>query len=112
MANGKEVVRTVMWSPPRSLSTTVERALIENKAIHVVHEPFGVPYYWSSQAASSRQDGEARSSETYQSVANKIFHDAPPAGQRFVFSKNLSYYVAPHCIPFMDELLQAFAYSF
>jgi hypothetical protein len=96
-----------MWSPPRSLSTTVERALIENKAIHVLHEPFGRPYYWSSQAGSSRQDGESRCQDTYQSIANSIFHDAPPPGKRFVFSKNLSYYFAPHCIPQMVQLLGA-----
>ena len=52
---GKEVIRTIMWSPPRSLSTTVERSLIENKDIHVLHEPFGVPFYWGNQAASSRE---------------------------------------------------------
>ena len=101
---GKEVVRTVMWSPPRSLSTTVERCLIENKDIHVVHEPFGVPFYWSSEAGSSREDGE-RSTATYASVAQKIFRDPGPKGQPFVFSKNLSYYVSPHCIPDLKELL-------
>ena len=41
------VHRVVMWGPPRSLSTTVERALIEHPLIHVLHEPFGLPFYWS-----------------------------------------------------------------
>ena len=102
---GKEVVRCVMWSPPRSLSTTVERALIENRAIHVVHEPFGTPYYWSTEAGSSRQDSDTRCRDTYASVAQRLFQDAPPGGQRFIFSKNLSYYVSPHCIPKLAELL-------
>ena len=100
-----EVVRTVMWSPPRSLSTTVERALIENKDIHVLHEPFGTPYYWSSEAGSSRESTDARSSETYETVARRVFHDPTPNGQHFVFSKNLSYYFAPHCVPKLQELL-------
>jgi len=105
-ANGKEVVRCVMWSPPRSLSTTVERSLIENKDIHVLHEPFGMPYYWSAtEAASSRNEGEAHCRDTYASVAARCFTDAPPKGQRFVFSKNLAYYVSPHCIPKLRELL-------
>ena len=33
------------------------------------------------------------------------FEDRPPEGKRFVFSKNLSYYVSPHCLPQMRELL-------
>ena len=41
---GKEVIRTIMWSPPRSLSTTVERSLIENKDIHVLHADPRRPY--------------------------------------------------------------------
>ena len=99
------VRRTVMWSPPRSLSTTVERALIEHPAIHVLHEPFGLPYYWSSQAASSRESSDTRCADTYETVARRIFEDRPPEGKRFVFSKNLSYYVSPHCLPQMRELL-------
>ena len=99
------VRRTVMWSPPRSLSTTVERALIEHPAIHVLHEPFGLPYYWSSQAASSRESSDTRCADTDETVARRIFEDRPPEGKRFVFSKNLSYYVSPHCLPQMRELL-------
>ena len=96
-----EVVYTCMWSPPRSLSTTVERALIEAKSVHVLHEPFGTPFYWSGQAASSRQEGDARCDETFADVARRCFQDVPPPGKRFVFTKNLSYYVSPHCIPDM-----------
>ena len=107
---GKEVIRTIMWSPPRSLSTTVERSLIENKDIHVLHEPFGVPFYWGNQAASSREQGESSADsgvplDTYEDVAARIFTDAPPNGQNYVFSKNLSYYVSPHLIPRMKELM-------
>ena len=104
---GKEkVLRTVMWSPPRSLSTTVERALIEHPAVQVYHEPFGVPFYWSSQAASTREAGSSKTyHDTYETVAARVFTDPPPPGKSIVFSKNLSYYVSPHCIPRFDEIL-------
>ena len=105
-APGDGVHRVVMWGPPRSLSTAVERALIEHKAVHVLHEPYGLPYYWSSEAGSSREAGD-RCKETYRSVSDQIFHDQPPPGKRFVFSKNLSYYFSPHCLPQFKELMNS-----
>ena len=103
---GKErPTRTVLWAPPRSLSTAVERALIENRSIHVMHEPFGIPHYWSSEAASTRNAAEARRSLTFSQVAENVFSTPPPPGKHFVFSKNLSYYFAPHCLPRMTEMM-------
>ena len=52
--NPGHIQRVVLWAPPRSLSTAVERALIEHKEIEVQHEPFGAPHYWSGEAASTR----------------------------------------------------------
>jgi len=99
--------RVVLWGPPRSLSTAVERALVEHKEIQVMHEPFGTPHYWSSEAASSREGSDAQlSSATFASVAKQIFRADPPAGKRYIFSKNLSYYFAPHCLPSMSAFLE------
>ena len=104
------VHRVVMWGPPRSLSTTVERALIEHPLIHVLHEPFGLPFYWSGQdAKSSRRTGKGkcpnRQGDLRRCCLPMFFDKAPPAGKKFVFSKNLSYYFAPHCLPKMSEML-------
>jgi hypothetical protein len=108
---GKEsgpIHRVVMWGPPRSLSTTVERALIEHPLIYVLHEPFGVPFYWSGKEAQSTREvakGAEQLHDTFADVAHRVFDEAPPAGKKFVFSKNLSYYFAPHCLPQMKEML-------
>jgi hypothetical protein len=100
------VRRVVLWSPPRTLSTALERCLIENDAIHVLHEPFGKPYYWGAEAKSDREnDSETQYTDTYASVAYDIFEALPPPGKRFVFSKNLSYYFSPHNLPALGELL-------
>ena len=72
------IIRTIMWSPPRSLSTTVERALVEHPAIHVLHEPFGLPFYWSNQAQSKRESDAGSSAESFDTVARRIFEDKPP----------------------------------
>jgi len=95
----------MLWGPPRSLSTTVERALVEHKDIQVHHEPFGTPHYWSGEAASSRNADEARTSDTFASVAKKLWHSPLNPGKVHLFSKNLSYYFAPHCIPSMYAFL-------
>ena len=54
------IPRVMLWSAPRTLSTCVERVLLESSAVHVHHEPFGVPFYWSEDAPSSRQAGDRR----------------------------------------------------
>lgn len=97
----------MLWAPPRTLSTAVERCLIENPAIQVYHEPFGTPHYWSSEAASTR---EARSDEhaatpSFSDVAELLFRTTPPPEKTHVFSKNLAYYFAPHCLRRMSQML-------
>ena len=79
--------RVVLWAPPRSLSTTVERALIEHPEIEVMHEPFGVPHYWSSEAASSRQAGDAREAPSFDQVAKACFHADLAPGKNYFFTK-------------------------
>ena len=95
----------MLWGPPRSLSTSVERAMVENKDIEVVHEPFGVPHYWGSEAASSRNAEDRRVAATFASVAQRLWHDPLKSGKKYLFSKNLTYYFAPHCIPSMHAML-------
>ena len=90
--------RVLMWAPPRSLSTCVERAFIEHPAIHVQHEPFGTPFYWSEDAQSGREAAGGLRKPTYATVADDVLLSRPPPGKQYIFSKNLSYYVAPHCI--------------
>ncbi|KAL1495771.1 hypothetical protein AB1Y20_016633 [Prymnesium parvum] len=90
--------RVLMWAPPRTLSTCLERAYIEHTEIHVQHEPFGTPFYWSEEAQSARESKSGTKPVTYASVAESVFLSAPPPGRRYIFSKNLSYYVAPHCL--------------
>lgn len=94
----KKTHRVLMWAPPRSLSTCVERAFIEHPAIHVQHEPFGTPFYWSEDAQSGREASGGLRKPTYASVADDVLLSIPPPGKDYIFSKNLSYYVAPHCI--------------
>lgn len=93
--------RVMLWAPPRTLSTAVERVLIENPAIQVYHEPFGTPFYWSSDAASTREASDERCSITYDDVAKLLWSDALPSCKSHLFSKNLAYYFAPHCLPRM-----------
>jgi len=97
--------RVTLWAPPRTLSTAVERALIEHPEIQVVHEPFGVPHYWSSEAASAREANDERTSTTFSEVADLIWTKPPPSGKSYTFSKNLAYYFAPHCLPRMSQML-------
>ena len=98
--------RVVLWAPPRTLSTAVERSLIEHKAIQVFHEPFGIPHYWSSEAASSRNASDRRTATTFSDVAQQLWRTPPAPGKQFIFTKNLAYYFAPHCLPRMGEMLE------
>ncbi len=95
----------MLWAPPRTLSTAVERCLIEHPAIQVSHEPFGTPHYWSSEAASNREAEDARTSTTFSDVAQYLWHSPLAPGKSYMFSKNLAYYFAPHCLPRMSQFL-------
>ena len=95
--------RVLMWAPPRSLSTCVERAFIEHPEIHVQHEPWGAPFYWSEEAQSTREAKDQRAVPSYGGVARDVLLDPPPPGKRYIFSKNLSYYISPHCIAQLAE---------
>eukprot|EP00966_Prymnesium_polylepis_P328712 7384486-Prymnesium_polylepis.1 len=94
----KTVHRVLMWAPPRSLSTCVERSFICHPEIHVQHEPFGTPFYWSEDAQSGREASGGLRKPTYATVADDVLLSRPPPGKQYIFSKNLSYYVSPHCI--------------
>ena len=63
--------------------------MVENKDIEVVHEPFGVPHYWGSEAASSRNAEDRRVAATFASVAQRLWHDPLKSGKKYLFSKNL-----------------------
>merc|ERR1719198_1672912 len=95
----------MLWAPPRSLLTAVERALIEHPSIQVMHEPFGTPHYWSSEATSTREANDQRTSTTYADVAELLWRSPLAPGKTYLFSKNLSYYFAPHCLPRMSQML-------
>lgn len=81
--------------------------MIEHPAIQVVHEPFGTPHYWSSEAASSREtkDDDEHTSITFSDVAELIWRAPPAPGKSYIFSKNLAYYFAPHMLPRMSQML-------
>merc|ERR1719231_771901 len=97
--------RVMLWAPPRTLSTAVERAMIEHPEVQVFHEPFGVPHYWSNEAASAREaDGERRST-SFADVAELLWRRPLAPGKAYIFSKNLSYYFAPHCLSRMSQFL-------
>lgn len=93
----------MLWSAPRTLSTCVERVLLESSAIHVHHEPFGVPFYWSKEAPSSRQADDPRRETSFATVAHKVWHAPAPSGVDAVFSKDHAYYFAPHCLHRLAE---------
>jgi len=95
----------MLWAPPRTLSTAVERALIENPAIQVYHEPFGTPHYWSSEAASTREASDKRCTTTFEDVAKLLWKKPLPPCKSYLFSKNLAYYFAPHCLPRMSQMI-------
>ena len=69
--------RVLMWAPPRSLSTCVERAFIEHPEIHVQHEPWGAPFYWSEEAQSTREAKDQRPVPSYGGVARDVLLDPP-----------------------------------
>lgn len=79
--------------------------MIEHPEVQVFHEPFGVPHYWSNEAASAREaDGERRST-SFADVAELLWRRPLAPGKAYIFSKNLSYYFAPHCLSRMSQFL-------
>ena len=82
----------------RTLSTCVERILLEASSIHVHHEPFGTPYYWGEEAPSRRQADDTPRDASFAAVAADVFRAPMPAGITHVFSKDHAYYIMPHCL--------------
>ena len=95
--------RTIMlWTAPRCISTAFERAIIERNDCRVLHEPFSRAYYYGPEARSTRYDTEQRRDDTFQSVAQEVYHchddeEVSPVfsseGSGPVFAKDMAYYV-------------------
>ena len=96
----------MLWSAPRTLSTCVERVLLEIPAVHVHHEPFGVPFYWGEEAPSRRQAKDRRRETSFAHVAHAVWRAPTPTGVEMVFSKDHAYYFAPHCLHRLAEFTQ------
>ena len=46
--------RIIIWTCPRCISTAFERAFIERDDCYVLHEPFGIPFYYGKEAKTTR----------------------------------------------------------
>ena len=76
------------------MSTAFERAIIERGDCHILHEPFCVPFYWGpeGEAQSKLFEKDGVKDTSYSKVAQKVY-DEQPTGKKFVFSKDMAYYI-------------------
>jgi hypothetical protein len=84
----------VLWAVPRSVSTAFERAMRARGDLHVLSEPFSVPYYGPDGRAGGRSELRARgrSPEAWHAVVAEV----RAAAQRgIVFVKDMAYHVSP-----------------
>lgn len=66
-----------LWAHPRSLSTAVERIMIERGDFEVLHEPFSVVYYHTEgRAAAVHADFSETAPSDYESVRDDILRRA------------------------------------
>ena len=78
--------------------------MITDTQNHVVHEPFGLPFYWSAEAPSAREATLPRCADTFASVAYRVFRQPPPPGKSRVFVKDHAYYFLPHCLDRLEAM--------
>lgn len=83
-----------LWTHPRSLSTALERVVIERGDFEVIHEPFSVVYYQHEQRAAAVHSELAEDLPVdYTSVRNRILKAAE---SRPVFFKDMCYHCCEH----------------
>ncbi|KAJ1683828.1 hypothetical protein LUZ63_020973 [Rhynchospora breviuscula] len=77
----------VLWSVPRSVSTSFERMVMERGDHHVVDEPFSRAYYFGPQRRSSRYSRTIAHSDPHEVLAEleEAAQDGP------VFVKDMAY---------------------
>lgn len=81
---------TVLWTVPRSVSTSFERMMSARGDHTVVDEPFSVPYYYGPERRSPRYD-ETLPESSAQEVLASIERAAE---ERPVFVKDMAYQAA------------------
>lgn len=97
--------KTVLWSVPRSVSTAFERSIVQlsilleaqasissdgasGESMAVFHEPFGQPYYYSSEQVSTRFPINP-TQPTFKNTLDTML----TSQSTHVFSKDMAYYV-------------------
>ncbi len=94
MATEAAAPRVVMWTAPRCISTALERAIIARGDCHVLHEPFGNPFYFGPERKHARYAATPSDEQaTFARVASAVYETPPPPDKRAVFSKDMAYYI-------------------
>ena len=86
---------TVLWTVPRSVSTSFERMMSARGDHTVVDEPFSVPYYYGPERRSPRYD-ETLPESSAQEVLASIERAAE---ERPVFVKDMAYHASDRLDP-------------
>jgi hypothetical protein len=80
-----------LWAVPRSVSTALERVVVERGDFKVFHEPFSVSYYYSPDRRSDRfAEAEAKEEYGYAEVLDLMLN----VEEKPVYFKDMAYHVA------------------
>jgi hypothetical protein len=98
-----------LWAHPRSLSTALERILIERGDFEVMHEPFSVVYYLHERRSyAAHANFDSAETADYDSIRNKIVQ---AANRRPVCFKDMCYHCHDHVIgddAFLERITNVF----
>jgi hypothetical protein len=85
-----------LWTHPRSISTALERVMMERRDLAILHEPFSYLYYVNENSASIPQEHvDPNHPTTYPEIKSLIFSKAE---QQPVFFKDMCSHCYSHVI--------------
>lgn len=102
--------RIILWTAPRCVSTAFERAVLQRKDTRCFHEPFGDPYYYGPERVSTRYaEQPVQGGATFQAVLAQLMQHT---NKRFVFSKDMAYYVSRFLDDASEDTIAAYLQPF
>ncbi len=98
-----------LWTHPRSVSTAMERIMIERGDLHVLHEPFSHLYYLHEKRGTAQAVTELPAETAEYDMIRKNMFQA--AADQDVFLKDMAYHCLDHVISddfFLEKIHHTF----
>lgn len=111
MSSIEDQTRVFLWTAPRCISTAFERAIINLYNGKIFHEPFSQFYYFGPNRKSDRyRNIPDQLDGTLDAIGKSL--SAKHEGKKFVFSKDMAYYLKDNFEILRQKGLRNFKHSF